>query len=207
VVAPELALSVPARGLVLLVGASGAGKTTFARRHFAPTEVLSSDGFRGLVADDEGDQTATPAAFDVLTRVLAHRLRRGRLSVVDATNVSAVDRRSLLRLAALARRPAVAIVFDLPEAVCQERNARRAGRVVAPTVVRRQVEGIRQAIADRERLRAEGFAAVHVLDDAASIDKVSVTRDAALPRPAAVAAQGSTGGLSPRPSAPRGRRA
>src|SRR5215212_8059039 len=118
---------VPARGLVVLIGASGAGKSTFARRHFSPTEVLSSDAFRALVADDEADQSATPAAFDILTRLLAHRLRRGRLSVVDATNILPADRRSLLRLAAIARRPTVAIVFDVADAVTQARNAGRAG--------------------------------------------------------------------------------
>jgi predicted kinase len=194
--ASEPVLVVPARGLVLLIGASGSGKTTFARRHFGPTEVLSSDAFRALVADDEADQSATPAAFDVLTRVLAHRLRRGRLSVVDATNILPADRRQLLRLAALARRPTVAIVLDLPESVCQERNARRDGRVLDPAVVRRHAEGIRRALADPERLLGEGFAAVHVLADAASVDTARVVRDAGLPRP--------TGPISPRPRATRG---
>ena len=180
---PELVLAVPARGLVLLVGASGAGKTTFAARHFAPTEILSSDAFRALVSDDEGDQSATPHAFDVLGRVLAHRLRRGRLSVIDATNVSPGDRRSFLRLAALTRQPVVAIAFDLPEAVCQERNARRPGRIVDPAVVHRQVQGVRRTLADPERFLAEGYAAVHVLTDADAVDSVRIERVSGLPRP------------------------
>ncbi len=178
--ATERILVVPTSGLVVLVGASGAGKTSFAARHFAPTEVLSSDAFRALVGDDEADQSATAAAFDVLGRVLAHRLQRGRLSVVDATNVTTGARRTLLQLADTARRPVVAIVLDLPEAVCQERNARRAGRVVEAAVVRRQVHGVRRTVADPERLLSEGFAAVHILDDPAAIEAVSVVRDPSL---------------------------
>ena len=176
----ERVLIVPARGLVVLIGASGAGKTTFAGRHFAATELLSSDRFRALVADDEADQTATPAAFELLGRVLDHRLRRGRLSVVDATNVAARDRRGLLTLAARHGLPSVAIVFDLPESLCQERNLRRAGRTVDPSVVQRHVEAVRQTLADPGRLAAEGFAAVHVLADPAAIEGARIVRDPSL---------------------------
>ena len=180
---PDVVLTVPARGLVLLVGAAGAGKSTFAARHFAPTEILSSDVFRALVSDDERDQSATPHAFDVLGRVLAHRLRRGRLSVVDATNVSPGDRRSFLRLAALARRPAVAIAFDLPDTACQERNARRPGRVVDPAVVHRQVEGVRRTLANPERFLAEGYTTVHVLAGVEAVEAVRIQRDPRLRPP------------------------
>jgi protein phosphatase len=176
-------IAVPARGLVLLVGASGAGKSTFARRHFARTEILSSDEFRALVADDETDQTATPAAFDILGRVLVHRLRRGRLSVVDATNAKPADRRALLAVAAAARRPTVAIAFDLPEAVCQQRNAGRPGRTIGAAVVTTQWQAVRRSLADPARFLGEGYAAVHVLDDAGTIGAVTVVRDPALPRP------------------------
>jgi predicted kinase len=178
--AVDLVVTVPVRGLVLLVGASGAGKSTFARRHFRPTEILSSDAFRALVSDDESDQSASAPAFDLLHRTLAHRLRRGRLSVVDATNATSGDRRSLLRLAAIARRPAVGIVLDPGEALCVARNAVRDGRQVSEDVVRRQSAAVRAALADPGRLLAEGFAAIHVLDDAASADAVTVVRDAAI---------------------------
>jgi protein phosphatase len=201
-------IAVPARGLVLLMGASGAGKSTFARRHFARTEILSSDEFRALVADDETDQTATPAAFDVLGRVLVHRLRRGRLSVVDATNAKPADRRALLALAATARRPTVAIAFDLPEAVCQQRNAGRPGRTIGASVVTTQWQAVRRSLADPTRFLGEGYAAVHVLDDVETIDTVTVVRDPAMPRPASppTSAQRSDRPVSRR-SAPRGRTA
>ena len=174
---PDLVLSVPARALVLLVGPSGAGKSTFAARHFRPTEILSSDAFRAAVADDETDQHATPAAFDILGRVLGYRLRGGRLSVVDATNVKAADRRSLLEVARRARRPAVAIVFDLPEELCQARNRARGGRLVDPSVVHRQAEHLRKSLGGHEGLHTEGFVAVYRLDDPAVIERVRIVRD------------------------------
>src|SRR5919198_892664 len=92
-------LTVPELSLVVLVGASGSGKSTFARTHFRPTEVLSSDFCRGLVADDENDQSATGDAFDVLHYVAAKRLAAGRLTVVDATNVQPEARKPLVALA------------------------------------------------------------------------------------------------------------
>jgi predicted kinase len=203
-------VTVPVRGLVLLIGASGAGKSTFARRHFRPTEILSSDAFRALVSDDENDQTASAPAFDLLHRTLAHRLRRGRLSVVDATNATSGDRRSLLRLAAIARRPAVGIVLDPGEALCVARNVGRDGRTISEDVVRRQWNAVRTSLADRARLLAEGFAALHVLEGAATIDALAVVRDPSMrPAPVAVAADDAAAGPRPtrRRSAPRARTA
>src|SRR5919198_1653373 len=70
--------------LVVLIGATGSGKSTFARRHFTPTEVISSDFCRGLVADDENDQSATRDAFDVLHYIAGKRLAAGGRTGVDA---------------------------------------------------------------------------------------------------------------------------
>lgn len=118
-------LSIPEFSLVVLVGASGAGKSSFARAHFRPTEVLSSDFCRGLVADDENDQAATGDAFDVLHYVAAKRLAAGRLTVVDATNVQPEARAPLVALARAHDCLPVAVVLDLPERLCQERNRAR----------------------------------------------------------------------------------
>jgi protein phosphatase len=143
---------------VLLVGAAGSGKTTFAARCFRATEVLSSDAARAMVSDDEGDQSASAAAFAVLRFIAARRLSRGRLTVVDATNVQRRNRAEFLRLAARFRRPAVALVFDLPLEVCLERNRGRA-RIVEDAAVIEQWHDLPRP---PERLRQEGFAAVHV---------------------------------------------
>src|SRR5689334_2810680 len=104
-------LTLPEPSLVVLIGASGSGKSTFARRHFKPTEVLSSDACRGMVADDENDQAATQDAFEILEFIAAKRLAAGRLTVVDATNVQPQAWRSLVALAKAYHLHAVAIVF------------------------------------------------------------------------------------------------
>src|SRR3712207_9290209 len=116
-------VTIPELSLVALVGPSGCGKSTFARRHFRATEVLSSDFCRGLVSDDENDQSATKDAFEVLHFIAGRRLRAGRLTVVDATNVQREARRPLVALAREHDLFAVAIVIDLQigRASCRER--------------------------------------------------------------------------------------
>ena len=114
--------------LVVLIGASGSGKSTFAARHFLPTETVSSDFCRALVADDPNDQAATKDAFAVLHEIASRRLARGRLTVIDATNVQKEAREPLVRIAREHDLFAAAIVIDTPEATCQERNATRPDR-------------------------------------------------------------------------------
>ena len=157
-----MAVLVPDGSLVLLVGPAGSGKSTFARAHFKPTQVLSSDFLRGLIADDENDQSATPQAFAVLASIAAKRLRRGRLTVIDATNVRRRDRRALLRLAERTGRPAVAILFDTPLEVCLERNRLRPERQVEEEVIRDQWSLAPPSLA---ALGDEGFSAVYLGSD------------------------------------------
>ena len=163
---------VPELSLVVLVGVSGSGKSTFARRHFAATQVLSSDTCRGLVADDENDQSATPAAFALLQHIAGIRLRAGRLTVVDATNVKAEDRASLVRLAREHDVLPVAIVLDVPEGECVARNALRPDRDLAPGVVRRQRADLRRGL---RGLGREGFRKVHVLNGTEEVERAVVT--------------------------------
>jgi predicted kinase len=160
---------------VVLVGPAGAGKSTFARARFGPTEVLSSDFCRALVADDEGDQSASADAFAVLRAIATRRLRRGRVTVIDATNVKRTHRRPLLRLAERSQRPAIAIVFDLPLALCLERNRLRADRQVDEETIRDQWIDLPRPASE---LLDEGFVAVyefHEGDDAAraELERVS----------------------------------
>jgi protein phosphatase len=160
-------IEIPELALVAMVGASGSGKSTLARRHFLATEVLSSDFFRGLVNDDENDQAATNDAFDALYYLLDKRLARGRLTVVDATNVRAEDRKHLVEHARKYHCFAVAIVVNTPEKVCQERNRTRADRSFGPHVVRNQIADLRRGLRGLER---EGFRYVHVLDGSDEIE-------------------------------------
>jgi polynucleotide kinase-phosphatase len=155
------ALTVPDLSLVVLIGTTGSGKSTFARRHFLPTQVISSDVCRGLVADDENDQGATPEAFDLLHYIVAKRLAAGRLTVVDATNVQREARAQLVRVARDHDVLPVAIVLDVPEAVCARRNATRPERAGLPGhVIPRQRRELRRSLRGLER---EGFRHVHVL--------------------------------------------
>ncbi|GLV98078.1 polynucleotide kinase-phosphatase [Streptomyces lavendulae] len=147
--------------LVVLIGATGSGKSTFARKHFKATEVLSSDFCRGLVADDENDQSASKDAFEVLHHIAGKRLAAGRLTVVDATSVQAESRRQLVRLAREHDVLPIAIVLDMPESVCAERNAARPDRAGLPRrVIQRHRSELRRSLRGLER---EGFRKVHVL--------------------------------------------
>ena len=173
--APEkLQVTVPAMGLVVLVGVSGSGKSTFARAHFKPTEVVSSDFCRGLVADDENDQSATPDAFDVLHYIVGTRLRRGLLTVVDATNVQQAARASLIKLAKGHDVLVDAIVIDVPEYVAIERNRPRPDRDFGSHVISRQHRDLRRSLG---RLNKEGFRRVHVLRGTEQVDAVEIVRE------------------------------
>ena len=171
VTAEPRTLSIPELALVALVGVSGSGKSTFARRQFLSTQVLSSDFCRGLVSDDENDQSATRDAFDVLNYIAGKRLAAGRLTVVDATNVQREARKSLVALARAHDVLPVAIVLDVPEKVCAERNKSRADRDFGPHVLRRQRDQLRRGIRKLER---EGFRKVHVLRSVEEIDTAQV---------------------------------
>ena len=176
---PEIVLADPS--LVVLVGAAGAGKTTFAARHFEPDEVLSSDAYRALIAGDESDQRATRAAFGRLNREVERRLAAGRLTVIDATSVEPYARRTLLLRATAANVPATAIVLDLPAGLVIRRNAGRTSRVVAEDVVRRHLARLRESLdGDAPPIRTEGFADVLVLREPGEVDAVTVRRVRAL---------------------------
>lgn len=167
-------VTVPAMGLVVLIGVSGSGKSTFARTHFAATEVLSSDFCRGLVADDENDQSATPDAFDVLHYIVGTRLRRGLLTVVDATNVQRAARASLVTLAKSHDVLVDAIVLDVPESAAVERNAARPDRDFGRHVIARQHRDLQRSLG---KLRKEGFRRVHVLRGTEEVDAVRIVRE------------------------------
>jgi len=166
-------LTIPELSLVLLVGVTGSGKSTFARAHFKPTEVISSDFCRGLVADDENDQSATPAAFELLRHIAGVRLAAGRLTVIDATNVQSEARRDLVTLAREHDVLPAAIVLDLPGKLCAERNASRPDRDFGPHVLRRQRGQLRRGLGNLSR---EGFRAVHVLRTPEEVAAATITR-------------------------------
>ena len=166
-----VSLTIPRDALVLLIGVAGSGKSTFAARHFIPTEILSSDALRAMITDDPHAQGATDDAFDLLHRLLAMRLRRGRRTVVDATNVEEWARAELLAVARRHRRPAVAIVLDLPLEVAMARNLARPQPRPPNAALRRQHRWLQDTLVE---LPHEGLAAIHHLRSADEIDAVRI---------------------------------
>jgi protein phosphatase len=166
-------ITIPELSLVVLIGPSGSGKSSFGRKVFLPTEVVSSDTCRGLVSDNENDQAATNDAFDLLHTIVRKRLGRGRLTVIDATNVQPEARKSLVELAREYHVLPVAIVFDLPEKLCQERNVSRPDRQFGPHVIRNQAQQMRRSLRGLER---EGFRYVFKLSSPEEVDAITVER-------------------------------
>ena len=166
-------LTIPELALVVLIGPSGCGKSTFARTHFAPFETLSSDFCRGLVSNDENDQSATKDAFEALHFLAARRLARGLLTVVDATNVQPEARTPLVELARKYHVLPVALVFDLPERLCEARNKTRADRTFGAHVIRQQRSQLQKSLRNLQR---EGFRHVHTLRSEEEVGAVSIER-------------------------------
>jgi protein phosphatase len=169
----QLKITIPELALVVLIGPSGCGKSTFGRTHFKSTEVLSSDFCRGLVADNENDQSATKDAFEVLHFVARKRLAAGRLTVIDATNVQPDARKPLVAVAREFHVLPVALVFNFPEKVCQERNRTRPDRDFGPHVIRNQAQQLRRSIRGLDR---EGFRHVHVFNSPEEIEGLEIER-------------------------------
>jgi protein phosphatase len=166
-------ISLPKLSLIVLIGPSGAGKSTFARKHFLPTEILSSDACRGMVSDDENNQTVSKEAFEVLHFIAAKRLALGRLTVIDATNVQPEARKPLVALARQYHCLPIAIVLNVPEKLCLERNRLREERNFGPHVVRQQSAQLRCSL---RGLGREGFRQVFVLESPEEVDAATVER-------------------------------
>ena len=169
-----MTITIPELSLVVLIGPSGSGKSTFARAHFKPTEILSSDHFRAMIADDENEQSVTFGAFELLYLTAAKRLAAGRLTVVDATNVKTDSRKECLELARRFHVQTVAIVFDLPEELCTARAEGRAERPVAANIVQKHANSLRHSI---RKLESEGFKSIHVLSTPEEVDAVTIVRE------------------------------
>ena len=166
-------IPLPEFSLVLLIGASGSGKSSFAAKHFKPTEVISSDWCRAALSDDANDQSMTKDAFELVHFIAGKRLRAMKLTVIDATNVQPESRRSLVELARAHDCLPVGIVFDLPERICHERNRERSDRDFGPHVVRQQVQQLRRSLRSLQR---EGLRYVWTLSNVDEVDSAVITR-------------------------------
>jgi protein phosphatase len=168
-------LVLPDPALVVLVGAAGSGKSTFAASRFSADEILSSDALRAAVSGSEADQSASAVAFRILHRSLERRLAARKLTVVDATNTKPDQRRPLVARARAAGVSTVAVVLDVPPAVVHAQNAGRAGRIVDREVVDRQLTAVRRTL-EAGQLIAEGFDHVVILRSTADVASLEVER-------------------------------
>ncbi|MBT5711205.1 polynucleotide kinase-phosphatase, partial [Candidatus Poribacteria bacterium] len=166
-------IDIPDMALVLLVGASGSGKSTFAARHFLPTEVVSSDRCRGMVSDDETSMDATADAFDLVHYIARKRLSAGRVTVIDATNVQRFARQPLIAIAKELHCLTVAIVLDVPEDVCHARNADRPDRNFGRGVITRHARDLRKSL---RGLGREGIHRVYTVPSQEEVDAATITR-------------------------------
>ena len=167
------ALEIPDPSVVLLIGAAGAGKSTFALGHFPADAIISSDAVRKAILGDASDQTANGRVFAEVHRALDRRLAAGQLAVVDATNLTAAGRRAIRERAGRAGMPAVAIVFALPADLVRRRNAARPGRQVPEAAVTRQLIAL-ERILDHGVLDGEGYQRIVKLDDPDAVERVTV---------------------------------
>jgi len=166
-------IQIPELCLVALIGPSGCGKSTFGKKHFLPTEIVSSDFCRGLVSDDENDQSSSKDAFDLVRFIASKRLNARKLTVIDATSVRPEDRKEIVSTAKAHDVFAVAIVFNIPREVCQARNDERPDRQFGEHVVRRQHMAMRKSLRGLER---EGFRHVYILDSEEEVANVEIER-------------------------------
>lgn len=150
-------LSLPAPSIVVLIGPSGAGKTTWAREHFANNELVSSDALRAAVGAGEDDQTASSAAFDVLERIVTERIKRRLTVVIDTLGFDQDARLRWIGLARDAGTPIHAVVFDTPAEICELRNESRP-RPIPKTVLRKQLSRFKKV---RSVVDDDGFDGVH----------------------------------------------
>ncbi len=166
-------IEIPELCLVAMVGGTSSGKTSFAHRYFKPTEVLSSDFFRGMVCDDESSQDVSGDAFELLYYAAEKRLKNGKLTVVDATNLQQSARKQVTELAKAQNVHAVAIVLNLPEEILQERNSARRDRNISQRVVHQHCVDVKRSI---RNLRREGFRFVYVIDSQEQAENTEIVR-------------------------------
>lgn len=168
-----MTILIPTNSLVLMIGVSGSGKSTFAKQNFLATEIVSSDFCRALICDDENDQSVNQEAFKLLHWLVEKRLALGKLTVVDATNVKAASRQPLLKFAKFYNVPAIAIVLNFDLEFCLHQNAQRTLRVVPPAIIAEQLQELRASLPG---LASEGVRSVHVLVSPKEFDELRIKK-------------------------------
>lgn len=163
-------IKIPNLSLVVIIGVSSAGKSSFARKHFQKTEIVSSDECRAIISDDENNQAVTKDAFALLHSIVAKRMKNKRFTVVDATSVQKESRKKLINLARKYHYAPIAIVLDIPEEICQDRHKARQDRNFDDYVISNQYQDLKKSI---KHLKYEGFKRVYILRSPEKVDAVT----------------------------------
>ncbi len=167
-------IKVPELSLVVLIGVSGSGKSSFAKKHFKRTEILSSDECRALVSDDENSQSATNDAFDVLYYIAGKRLKSGLLTVIDATNLTIKTRKTYFDIAKKYNYNIVGIVFDFNKEIILKRTSKRTHFIVQEHVIHNMFEKMKDNTKSR-LLDGEPFSNVYLFNTEKELEKVQFT--------------------------------
>lgn len=169
-----MVITVPNFCLILLIGPSGSGKSEFAKKHFKSTEIVSSDFCRGIVGDDESDQSISEHAFDLLHYIAEKRLFLGKLTVIDATNLHQAARKELIKIAERNNCLYVAIIFNLSEKLCKERDSKRKERRVGEGVIKKHFQMLKSSI---DNIYKESFKYVYILNSQEEINSIEIKRE------------------------------
>lgn len=166
-------INIPETALVILIGTSSSGKSTFAAKHFAPHEIISSDYCRTIVSGSEYTLDANQDTFELLHYIVEKRLKRGLLTVVDATNVQSESRKALLRIARRHHVLNVGIVLNMSERLCNDRNVVRTDRNLKSHAIRRQQRSLKSSF---RRFQKEGFGHIYEFKSPEQLENVEIYR-------------------------------
>ena len=156
----------PDPAMVVLAGAAGSGKSTWAANRFRTAEVVSSDALRAAVGSGPSDLDASVDAFALLDQIVAARTRRSLMTVIDTLGLDAERRGGYLRLARAMDLPALLVIMDTAAALCRERNRLRDRPVPAP-VLTEQLRKINKLV---ESATDEGWDQVVIIDQQGAVD-------------------------------------
>jgi len=166
-------MKIPELSLILLVGATSSGKTTFAKRYFKDSEIVSSDYCRKMLSDDENDMEITKSAFELLHYIVNERLKNYKLTVVDATNLNKEARYGLLEIAKKNNVLSVAIILDTDEKICLERNSVRVDRNIKSGIVKTHIRKVKSA---KKYLKKEGFKYIYQICSTDELENIAIER-------------------------------